>query len=416
MFSLPSINECSEFAKLIGCSYIQEILIEPREIDRPLMCHDNCSFNPELGYYFLKDNMQLLHAFKHSVLRINEKLYDVTPVTDGRTYNIFAFGNSINDEHLIYLENSVYIYNHKQREKDMYYVYGLIDPRTNLPFYIGKGKGDRWKFHYLEKSLNEGYNDRKKAKIKKLKSLGYEVPIVEFYAQNIEEDLAYKIETSLILKYGRIGFEENGILTNLSTDSNPPNFKGKSYDFIYGASAEIERKKRAEAQKVRGGYFRGHKHTETSKQKISVSSTHERNGRYSGHTKEELLLLGKEFVEFFDNKISTSKWIWWSKQKGLPTYVTKGFRFKDKTFFEHLSELYGAEVEYATLLWFYCPTTLNNFRCQPWELKYNVKQIPLNYIRGRGTNTFKQKSKITSYQIGEVKQDVDENSFKGFSL
>lgn len=31
-----------------------------------------------------------------------------------------------------------------------YYVYQYIDPRTNLPFYIGKGIGKRYLAHLLE--------------------------------------------------------------------------------------------------------------------------------------------------------------------------------------------------------------------------------------------------------------------------
>jgi hypothetical protein len=111
MFTLPEIEECIDFAKKMGCTYIREIAITPRETDRPFMCHMNCSFSPKLGYYFAKDLNGTLHAFKHSVLDINGVLFDVTPTLDNRTYNIFAFGTELVDEHLIYLENSVCIFN-----------------------------------------------------------------------------------------------------------------------------------------------------------------------------------------------------------------------------------------------------------------------------------------------------------------
>ena len=54
MFIVPELGECIEFAKLIGCNNIIEVPIEPREFDLPYRCHHNCSYNPLLGYYFLK--------------------------------------------------------------------------------------------------------------------------------------------------------------------------------------------------------------------------------------------------------------------------------------------------------------------------------------------------------------------------
>ena len=65
----------------------------------------------------------------------------------------------------------------------MYYVYELIDPRVNLPFYVGKGKDKRVYFHLSEKSRAKSDNFKKFDKIKKIRKEGYEpeVKIVEYF-------------------------------------------------------------------------------------------------------------------------------------------------------------------------------------------------------------------------------------------
>ena len=61
-----------------------------------------------------------------------------------------------------------------------YYVYIYKDPITNEPFYVGKGKGDRYKDHLYE--TKENYkNIRKYNKIKSLKEQKLK-PIIEFHS------------------------------------------------------------------------------------------------------------------------------------------------------------------------------------------------------------------------------------------
>lgn len=56
---------------------------------------------------------------------------------------------------------------------NIYYVYQLIDPRNNKPFYIGEGKGERAWSH---QSFNSGCkNPHKDRIIRKIQSLGLEV-------------------------------------------------------------------------------------------------------------------------------------------------------------------------------------------------------------------------------------------------
>jgi hypothetical protein len=285
MYSVPMFDECIEFARKIGCTNIVEVSIEPRDMDVPFQCHKNCEFSPIKGYYIVKDSHGMLHAFSHSVLNLGDRLVDVTPTLDERNINVFCYGSDIDVEHITYVESSVYINKYKQEGEIMYYVYGLIDPRNNQVFYIGKGMGDRAMSHFRESALSSEGNTRKTAKIKKLKSLGYS-PMIEFYAQNIEdEELAYSIEASLIKKYGRIDYDKGGVLTNVCEDNRPPNHKGKTYSEIYGEEKAKEQiRRRTKAQLEAGGYGPS-KHTEETKAKISKKNKGKNNPRYGAEVK-----------------------------------------------------------------------------------------------------------------------------------
>ena len=95
---------------------------------------------------------------------------------------------------------------------DKYYVSLLIDPRTNLPFYVGKGTGNRVTCHYHDSRII--VNPYKTHKIKKLKRLGYE-PKWKIIFETENEQEAVEEETKTILKWGRKGIDKDGILTNV---------------------------------------------------------------------------------------------------------------------------------------------------------------------------------------------------------
>jgi hypothetical protein len=92
-------------------------------------------------------------------------------------------------------------------------LYAYIDPRTILPFYIGKGKNDR-KFNHLNESPSKKENKEKFQLIQELQLLGMLPIIIELESDIDNELLAYNREDYYILKYGRKGIEPNGILTN----------------------------------------------------------------------------------------------------------------------------------------------------------------------------------------------------------
>ena len=167
----------------------------------------------------------------------------------------------------------------------MYYVYELIDPRVNLPFYVGKGKDDRVYFHLSEKTRAKSDNERKFNKIQKIRKEGYEpeVKIVEYFEN---ENDAYFYEESLIQKYGRIRYDEGGILTNICESSRPPNHRGKTYQEIYGDKWEDQIEKRRNLQLSVGGYG-PKKHSEETKRKISKKVAGENNPSYGIPCSEE---------------------------------------------------------------------------------------------------------------------------------
>ncbi len=167
----------------------------------------------------------------------------------------------------------------------MYYVYELIDPRVSLPFYVGKGKNDRVYFHLSEKSRAKSDNERKFNKIQKIRKDGYEpeIKIVQYFEN---ENDAYNYEEQLIKKYGRIRYNEGGILTNICESSRPPKLKGKTYQEIYGDNWEEQVEKRRTLQMEAGGYG-PKRHTEETRRKISEKVAGKNNPSYGVPCSEE---------------------------------------------------------------------------------------------------------------------------------
>lgn len=81
-----------------------------------------------------------------------------------------------------------------------YYVYCLINPINNKPFYVGKGKGKRAESHLMEHFVvysTTSYNTNKHKVINEILSVGLK-PIIHVIQNTLEEFVALRIERELI--------------------------------------------------------------------------------------------------------------------------------------------------------------------------------------------------------------------------
>lgn len=164
-----------------------------------------------------------------------------------------------------------------------YYVYSLINPVTQLPFYIGKGCGQRWAEH-LKETAQDITNPHKFHTIQHIRKQGYE-PTVEFLYYTDDEQHAYDVEVEYIKLFGRKGLDEKGILTNICVESIPPSKLGVK-------EKEATRKKKSDSAKKR---FKANPRgplSEETKEKLSLANRGKPNlalkGKPSPHGKDEM--------------------------------------------------------------------------------------------------------------------------------
>lgn len=93
-----------------------------------------------------------------------------------------------------------------------FYVYGLIDPRTNSLFYIGKGRGNRINQHFHNKVKSDGNNEKINV-INEIQNARLNVKKIQI-GKNLSEESAYALEKILIYRIGRKIIDE-GPLTNI---------------------------------------------------------------------------------------------------------------------------------------------------------------------------------------------------------
>lgn len=175
-----------------------------------------------------------------------------------------------------------YVYIYCDPRKKGEYKYDGVDYVFNYePFYVGIGKGYRFRRHVSGFELDWNYNTIKNGKIKHLIADGYDLlKYVVFYRENIDKQEAKRIEIEIIRSMGRIS-ESTGILTNLTDGgdegmSRISNLKGRTYEEVYGkekADAIKEKRRKQLLGNKYGKATKGRKMSDDSRKKLSLART-----------------------------------------------------------------------------------------------------------------------------------------------
>jgi group I intron endonuclease len=208
----------------------------------------------------------------------------------------------------------------------MYYIYALIDPRTELPFYIGKEKeGNNRHFNHFSETKSS--NRHKTYKINYLLEAGYDIQTQILHSSILNEIEAYEIETMYIQKYGRVGIDQDGILTNICLNAIPPDATGRKqskehikkridsfrkYYEINGPRIHSDETKLKISEKMRGTKNPFYGKTHTTEFKLAHSKRmagNKRNAKtfcFIDPNQTQYIVVG-EFVKFcHDNNLPTS--------------------------------------------------------------------------------------------------------------
>jgi|WetSurMetagenome_2_1015567.scaffolds.fasta_scaffold24707_4 hypothetical protein len=157
-----------------------------------------------------------------------------------------------------------------------FYIYRYLRLDTNTPFYVGKGRGNRYKQN----------SQRNKYFKNIISSVPYEVEIM---IENLSEGQAFSKEIEFIKLYKNLGYCE----ANLTNGGE--GCKGRPIS---------EENKMKISQRFKGNKFWvGKKHTEETKAKISKTSKN-RKWSIEARKKQSRIQKGKKFSQIHKNKIA----------------------------------------------------------------------------------------------------------------
>jgi len=120
-----------------------------------------------------------------------------------------------------------------------YYVYILIDPRDDQPFYVGKGQDDRMYRHVWcvkSESKKKHTNPIRNKRIRELLAEGVQPKYKQKFF--ISEQEAFDEEIKMIIKYGKL-IDGTGILTNMQDGGKGGTGKNKKTVYQYDDSKLI---------------------------------------------------------------------------------------------------------------------------------------------------------------------------------
>ena len=131
------------------------------------------------------------------------------------------------------MDNNIKSFSQKsQFALGQYYVYGLIDPRNNKVFYVGKGTGNRVFAHEFESLKNPDSKKLKLHTIKSIKDEGYEVKKI-IINHDLTEEQAFAAEAALINVFNYI--EDTGLTNDVAGHHSKEAYSVEDFEKIFGA-------------------------------------------------------------------------------------------------------------------------------------------------------------------------------------